>query len=268
MSAIKPAIEIIASIPRPVPIPVFGTPGIVPVSVSPGMVVPCAVTATEPDVEAGRPFGPVPPAATPTAVTDPPDDALVAITEPGVIEIEKVLPTAVAGCTSQVSANMYAAPAGTNSGLIKLNDVAVPFATTVTFDSEESGFAVLRTLQSERFATEPFELALIMSGIDVTLKLAPVAPTEMLASATSFEPAGTVGAVSRFTRKTGPIDAAPALTVKIDPLATLLATLHRRESVVVPVDEFTASGELKVNVFVPETVFTIPLLVSDTFWLL
>jgi hypothetical protein len=39
--------------------------------------------------------------------------------------------------------------------------------------------------------------------------------------------------------------------------------------VVVPVTEFTASGELKVNVFAPALrLFTIAALVSDEFWLL
>ena len=132
-------------------------------------VVPSAVTITVPDVEAGRPFGPKPPAATPTGVTVAPVAAFVAATEFGETAMENVLPTAVAGCTSHVSESMFAVPAETRSGTARLKFVTFPLVTVVTFVSEPPRLDASRTLQSVRFATEPFALAPIVSGMDVML---------------------------------------------------------------------------------------------------
>jgi hypothetical protein len=182
-----------------------------------------------------------------------------------VTESTKALPTAVAGCTSHVSESIFAVPADTNSGLAKLNVVAPPFVTVATLESEPSRFDASRILQSLRFATEPFALVEIMSGIEVTLKFAPVAPTEILARATSLEPAGTDGAVSRLMRSTGPSEATPAESMNVEPFGVEDATSQRTVKVVVPVEAFTASGEFNVNVlpFVPNELITFEPDVSD-----
>jgi hypothetical protein len=110
---------------------------------------------------------------------------------------------------------------------------------------------VLRIAQPVRFPTDPLELVVMVTGMEVTRYCAPTPDREMFASVTSCEPAGTDGAVSRFTRSAvagvvvGVVPVlttgVPALNVNIEPETVFEFTSQRTVSVVVPVVLLTGS---------------------------
>jgi len=237
------------------PEPVFGVPGIGVGVITPPRSV-GAETMTVPDVAGGRPFGPMATAAVGVSVVPVP--AIVAGIVLGATEMVKVLPTGDVKATLQVRASMSAVPPASVKGAFSVIPVAPPLFTLVPRVSDPSSEEALRMRQSERlFVVPPFP-AVIVRGRPESVTPLPecVASSEMLASVTFCEPAGTLGAVSMRTLSAAVSIGAPATNWNVAPDGVAEATLHRTLTVVVPMALETWSGVSSVNVFIPDTGFT------------
>src|SRR3989344_9341458 len=114
------------------------------------------------------------------------------------IAIVNVPPTGVAELTSHVSPNMSSDPAARVNGVVRLKTTVPPTGLMLPV-SEPKRFEESRSRQSDRCAIDAPPPVVMESGIEeMRTEVAAPVPSEMLASVTSCDPAGTEGPTSKL----------------------------------------------------------------------